>query len=123
MAIGKAIEAQIGNRQGQRVDIKEVVEGELPRKCEEVAKGKESAEVAAEAAGFKSDDTYRRAKAVVEKAAPSVVKAVDAGEVSVSDADHHDDRSPSSAPAGCSCKSSGGVGSSFAKMPSQNRSR
>jgi ParB-like chromosome segregation protein Spo0J len=61
VAIGKAVEAQIGNRQGQRTD--KLSEG--PR---EVEKGKKTSEQAAAKAGFGNETTYRQAKAVVTAA-------------------------------------------------------
>jgi hypothetical protein len=55
-----AIEEEIGNRQGKRTDL------ELTVNRREVIRHKsETKAIAAEKAGFKSDRTYRRAKAVV----------------------------------------------------------
>ena len=45
LAIAQAVEAQLGNRQGQRTDV------ELPENIPEV-KGKETRQIAAEKAGF-----------------------------------------------------------------------
>lgn len=54
--IGKAIQREIGNRQGERTDV------ELPDNCPEVAPGIETREVAAKKAGFDSYKTYERAR-------------------------------------------------------------
>ena len=78
VAIGKAIEAEIGKRQGQRTD-----KG-LPVNCAEVEPGVETREVAAAKAGFDSASTYERAKRVVEKAVDEVVAQMDAGDLSIS---------------------------------------
>ena len=78
VAIGKAIEAEIGKRQGQRTD-----KG-LPVNCAEVEPGVETREVAAAKAGFDSASTYERAKRVVEKAVDEVVAQMDVGDLSIS---------------------------------------
>jgi ParB-like chromosome segregation protein Spo0J len=78
VAIGRAIEAEIGKRQGQRTD-----KG-LPVNCAEVEPGVETREVAAAKAGFDSASTYVRAKKVVEKAVDQVVAQMDAGDLSIS---------------------------------------
>ena len=79
MEIGKAVEAELGKRQGQRTDLvnegQESLLGELSVNLPEVPKGK-TTELAAEKAGFGSDKTYRDAKTVTEKAAPELVSAV-----------------------------------------------
>jgi hypothetical protein len=64
VAIGKAIEGYLGNRQGQRTD-KERVEN-VPH----VEPGKQTREIAAEKAGFGHDATDRQAKKVGERAEP-----------------------------------------------------
>jgi hypothetical protein len=78
VSIGRAIEAEIGKRQGQRTDRG------LPRNCAEVASGLETRQIAAAKAGFDSPRTYERAKKVVEKAVDEVVAQMDAGELSIS---------------------------------------
>lgn len=87
--IGKAVEEELGKRQGQRTDLanegQESLLGELPVNCKEVA-GKQTAAIAADKAGFDSEATYRRAKIVVEKAAPELVQAMDSGKVAISTA-------------------------------------
>jgi len=59
VAIAKAIERTVGNRQGQRTD-------QLRGKIPEVAPGTRTRENAAEKAGFGNDTTYRQAAKVVE---------------------------------------------------------
>lgn len=78
VAIGKAIEAEIGKRQGQRTDL------ELPENLPEVQPGAETREIAAEKAGFGNARTYQQAKKVVEKAVDEVVAQMDTGELSIS---------------------------------------
>ena len=78
VAIGKAIEAEIGRRQGQRTDK------ELPPELAEVTPGVETREVAAKRAGFGGHTTYEQAKKVVEKAVDEVVAQMDAGDLSIS---------------------------------------
>lgn len=82
VAIAKAIEEALGNRQGQRTDK---VTGELPQFFGEV-KGKETAQIAAKAAGFGNVETYRQAKTVIKEAIPELVNAVDRGEIAISTA-------------------------------------
>jgi N6-adenosine-specific RNA methylase IME4 len=77
VAIGKALEERVGKRQGQRTDL------QLPQNFGEVPKGKETAEIAATKAGFGNVETYRQAKAVVDKGAPELVSLLDEGKVSV----------------------------------------
>jgi len=77
VAIGKAIEAVLGNRQGQRTDRVP------PRNCAEVAPGQETREVAAQKAGFRSKDTYERAKTAVDAGTPELIDAMDSGAVSI----------------------------------------
>jgi len=78
VAIGRAIEAEIGKRQGRRADL-EPVEN-LPQ----VPPGTKTRELAAEKAGFGNARTYQQAKKVTEDGAPELVAAMDAGEVSIS---------------------------------------
>jgi len=77
VAIGRAIEAEIGKRQGRRTDL-EPVEN-LPQ----VPPGTKTRELAAEKAGFGNARTYQQAKKVTEDGAPELVAAMDAGEVSI----------------------------------------
>jgi DNA modification methylase len=78
VAIAKAIERRVGNRQGQRTDKQ--LRGKIP----EVAPGKRTRETAAEKAGFGNDKTYRQAAKVVAKGTPKLIQAMDDGRVSVS---------------------------------------
>ena len=69
--IGKAVEAELGKRQGQRTDLASEGQGgllELPGNCPEFESG-ETREIAARKAGFGSDRTYLRAKTVAHHAA------------------------------------------------------
>ena len=87
VAIAEAIKAAIGNRQGQRAEpSKNGHPSELREKIPEVEAGKRTADIAAEKAGFGNRKTYEQAKKVVEKGTPELKEAMDAGEVSVSDA-------------------------------------
>lgn len=79
--IAKAIEEEIGNRQGQRTDRAEPLQN-----FAEVAPGQTTREAVAKAAGFSNAETFRQAKAVVEKADPALVQAMDAGEIAISTA-------------------------------------
>jgi hypothetical protein len=78
VAIGKAIEAEIGSRQGQRTDQ------ELVGNCAQVTTGVKTREIAATKAGFDSPRTYERAKKVVEKAVDEVLAQMDSGDLSIS---------------------------------------
>ena len=78
VAIAKAIERKVGNRQGQRTDK------ELRGKIPEVAPGTRPRETAAEKAGFGNDTTYRQAAKVVENGTPKLIQAMDSGKVSIS---------------------------------------
>jgi len=80
VAIGKALEEQLGERRGG-----DTSKGEQsnPQNSSEW-KGKETRELAAKQAGFGSHYTYQQAKDVVENGAPELVEAMDRGEVSVS---------------------------------------
>lgn len=78
VAIGKALEAELGNRRGLRTDLG------LVQEIAQVEPGAKTRELAAEKAGFGNPETYRQAKKVVDQAAPEIVAAVDAGTISVS---------------------------------------
>jgi ParB-like chromosome segregation protein Spo0J len=75
VAIARAIEKELEGRQG-RPTAKKVVSG-TP-----FPEGK-TRDLAAEKAGFGSGSSYERAKTVVDKGAPELVEAVDAGEVAI----------------------------------------
>ena len=76
VAIGEAIEAELGSRQGQRTDV------ELRENIPEV--GARTTEIAAEKAGFGNRKTYEQAKKVVQSAEPEVAAAMDSGDLSIS---------------------------------------
>ena len=82
VAIGLAVEAELGNRQGRRTDL---AGAGLPQNFAEVA-GKETREIAAQKAGFGNPETYRQAKMVVQNASPELVEALDDGAIAVSTA-------------------------------------
>jgi len=71
VAIGLAVEAELGNRRGSN---QYQVKGELPQNFAEAA-GKETREIAADKAGFGNAETYRQAKTVVQNASPELVEA------------------------------------------------
>lgn len=77
VAISQAVEAELGNRSGQRTDLEPV------QNFAQVA-GEKTRSIAAKAGGFANHETYRQAKAVVEQGAQELVEAMDAGEVSIS---------------------------------------
>ena len=81
VAIGKAIEELLGNRQGQRTDVDAAG---LPQNFAEVKAGQETRAVAAQRAGFGNAETYRQAKAVVANGTSELVDAMDRGDVSIS---------------------------------------
>lgn len=81
VAIMDAVEKEAGERQGKRTDL------ELPQNVAEVKKARTERETrtkSAKQAGFGNHETARQAKKVVKDGAPSLVAAVDAGEISVS---------------------------------------
>jgi len=78
VAIGKALETELGDRQGKRTDM------ELPQNIAEVEPGLETREIAAKKAGFGNRTTYEQAKLVVNEGTPELVEAMDAGDVSIS---------------------------------------
>lgn len=76
VAIAKAIEKQVGKRQGQRTDK---LRGKIP----EVAPGKRTREIASHKAGFGNDKTYRQAAKVVQNGTARLIHAMDSGRVSI----------------------------------------
>jgi DNA modification methylase len=78
VAIARAIERQIGRRQGQRTDRQLV--GNFPH----VQPGKKTRETAAERAGFGNDRTYRQAAKVIQHGTQKLIHAMDDGKVSIS---------------------------------------
>lgn len=92
VAIGRAIEEQIGNRSGR--PTKEISQniGELNQSSEteqpsqifgEVKPGQKTYEYAAEKAGFGNPETYRQAKHVVDNAPQAIVDKMDQGSLSI----------------------------------------
>ena len=77
VAIAKAIEAEIGDRQGQRTD-------QHRDKCPEVDPGERTRDFAAKRSGFSTGKQYERAKKTVEAGTEEVVDAMDRGDVSIS---------------------------------------
>lgn len=89
VAIAAAITAQIGNRQGQRTDLKidqDTVGTALVATVPEVPPGKRTREIAAAQAGFASTTQYRQARKVVAKAEPELRAAMDQGTIAISTA-------------------------------------
>jgi ParB-like chromosome segregation protein Spo0J len=78
--IGKALEVELQGRRNATLKQNTVPEN-LPER--EIPKG-DTRDIAAKAAGFGNGRTYEQAKAVVAKAAPELVAAMDEGKVSVS---------------------------------------
>jgi ParB family chromosome partitioning protein len=73
-AIGKAIEGDLGDRKGQRTDLAAI--------AAKSGEGK-TADIAAKRAGFKSAESFERAKTVVAKGTPELVAAMDAGKIKI----------------------------------------
>jgi hypothetical protein len=73
VAIARAIERQVGNRRGQRV-----------QKIAQVEPGRKTRDAAAERAGFGNHETYRQAAKVVESGTSRLIRAMDGGRVSIS---------------------------------------
>jgi len=71
--IGEAIERELGNRKG--VNLRSVVGA--------IAATGRTVTLAAQRAGFKSAETFKRAKAVVAKGVPELRAAMDSGKVSI----------------------------------------
>lgn len=78
VAIAKAIVQKVGNRQGQRTDK------EHREIFPDVTPGKRTREIAAEAAGFGNDRTFRQAAKVVASGTQSLIQAMDHGRISIS---------------------------------------
>jgi hypothetical protein len=76
VAIARAIEEEIGNRQGKRTDL------ELRIPVSEV-QSKRTRDIAAEKAGIGSGAQYQRAKHVVDHGVPDLQQAMDDGSLSV----------------------------------------
>jgi ParB-like chromosome segregation protein Spo0J len=74
-AIGRAIEEELGSRKGQRTD--------LAANAAKLPEGK-TADLAAKRAGFKSAETFERAKTVTDRGTSELVQAMDTGKISIS---------------------------------------
>jgi ParB-like chromosome segregation protein Spo0J len=83
--IARQVEAQVGDRQGERTD-KAPGEGGLVAEKPQVepAPGEKTRDFAARKAGFGSASTYRQAEEVVANGTPELVEAMDKGELSIS---------------------------------------
>lgn len=77
-AIGKAVEAELGNRAGGDRKSTSAI-AELDRRTD---KGN-TVDLAARRAGFKSAESFQRAKTVVERGAPELIAAMDKGEIKI----------------------------------------
>jgi len=101
VAIANAMEAALGNRQGQRTDIQTPGDrggappdnevghhsaAELRENFPEVQPGARTAEIAARMAGFGNRKTYEQAKKVVEQAVGEIVAQMDSGHLAISTA-------------------------------------
>jgi ParB family chromosome partitioning protein len=75
VAIGRAVEDSLGERRGRPSE-------ENPQHVAEYS-GRETRDIAAGKSGFGNAETYRQAKAIVEKGTPELVEAVDRGDVSI----------------------------------------
>ncbi|NNA77010.1 ParB/RepB/Spo0J family partition protein [Pseudomonas lactis] len=83
VAIGEAIELELGERHGG--DRKGVATEDQEGKNSTLIEGK-TRDIAAKAAGFGNGKTYEQAKRVANEAAPELVQAMDEGRASVSGA-------------------------------------
>lgn len=75
MAIGLALEQEVGERRGRR----------NTDNCPGFG-GRETRDLAAKRAGFGNAETYRQAKTVVTSGAPELIEAMDDGRVAISTA-------------------------------------
>lgn len=84
VAIAAAIEETIGSRQGKRTDLNT---DQLQEPVPEVPPQTQTRDVAAKKAGLGSGRTYQQARTVIECGTPELQEAMDAGDVSVKDAE------------------------------------
>lgn len=77
VAIGKAVEAELGERRGRP--------GQNSDNCRTFDEGR-TADLAAKRSGFSSGKQYERAKSVVTHGATELIEAMDSGRVAVSTA-------------------------------------
>ena len=88
VAIATAIENHLGKHQGQRNDLtsncnkKSNISGQLFLTCDQV--GDKTSYIPAKLAGFTSKDAYYRAKRVVVRGIPELIKAMNDKKVSIS---------------------------------------
>ena len=75
VAIGTAVEAELGERRGRPSEVN-------PQNLAEYS-GRETRDIAAGKSGFGNGESYRQAKAIVEKGTPELIEAVDRGDVSI----------------------------------------
>ena len=75
VAIGQALEDEVGERRGRP-------SSEITQEIGEL-KGQETSKIAADKAGFGNPETYRLAKKVVQDDTPAIIEAMDSGEVSI----------------------------------------
>lgn len=76
-AIGKALAAEIGNRQGQRTDR------ELVHNGTQVDKGSKTRDIVAQKSGLGSHASYERVGKVIDDGVPELVDAMDKKEISI----------------------------------------
>ena len=75
VAIARAMEAEIGNRQGERTDLKG--DKKLRKNFCEVEPHDRTDAIAARKAGFGNETTYRQAAKAVDKGVPELIDAMD----------------------------------------------
>lgn len=80
VAIGEAIEAELGNRVGNP-NFRDIT---IVENFPQLDKGEKTRDIAAKASGFGNGKTYEQAKQVVNEAAPELVRAMDEGKASIS---------------------------------------
>lgn len=80
VAIGEAIEHELGHRAGRPTSSDKTIVENFPQ----LNYGEKNRDIAAKAAGFGNGKTYEQAKAVTNNAAPELVLAMDEGRASVS---------------------------------------
>lgn len=78
VAIGAALEAEIGDRQGRRPD------SELVENFPQVEPGMKTRDIVAKASGFGNARTYEQAKRVVERAVDEVIAQMDSEQIAIS---------------------------------------
>ncbi len=98
VAIGRALEAEIGDRQGRRTDIQDgfasdavspdenvgdYPTSELVENFPQVEPGAKTRDIVAKASGFGNARTYEQAKRVVERAVDEVIAQMDSENLSV----------------------------------------